>query len=365
MNSARGRLGRMAIKTTCRRAVVCASTRSSAAQLFCCGLLCLSFGTNSASANDLTTIGSVNQVAVGCELKTVKLFGAGGISGLDAFQSGFFISADGHILTVWSTVLDVDEVIAVASDGSRFEAKVIGIDPNLEIAVLATGQPASNFFDLQQAVEANIGERVLAFSNLYKIATGSEMASIQQGVVMAKTELKARRGSFESVYQGPVYIIDAMTNNPGAAGGTLTNLKGQLLGMLGKELRDSQANIWLNYAIPISALRDSVERIITGKAILRTESRQVADRPASLAEMGIVLVPDVLPKTPSFVDMVKPDSVAGKSGLARDDLILFVNSMRVTSQQALRQELQYIDRLDEIILLVQRGNELKEILLSK
>ena len=86
-------------------------------------------------AND-ATLGSLNAVVVKSELRTVKLYGAGGIAGLDAYQSGFFISEQGHILTVWSTVLDVDEITAVSSDGSRYSAKVIGIDPNLEIAVL-------------------------------------------------------------------------------------------------------------------------------------------------------------------------------------------------------------------------------------
>ena len=241
---------------------------------------------------------------------------------------------------------------------------MVGIDPNREIAVLAIDQPVSGFFDLKEAKTAEVGQRVLALSNLYKIAPGNELASVQKGMVMAKSDLNARRGSVESVYRGPVYIIDAMTNNPGAAGGALVDFEGQLLGMLGKELRDSQANIWLNYAIPISELRESVEQILAGKAILRQDGRQVADRPANLNELGIMLVPDVLPKTPAFVDQVARGSIAEKSGLQRDDLILFINSQRVTSQEALRSELRYIDRLDAIVLLVQRRNELKEISLE-
>jgi serine protease Do len=308
---------------------------------------------------------SINSVAVGTELKTVKLFGAGGVANLDAFQSGFFVSAEGHILTAWSTVLDVDNIIAVTSDGGRFESKVIGVDPNLEIAVLATEQATNNFFDLKQAVEAPVGARVLAFSNLYGIATGSEMSSVQKGVVMARTELKARRGTFESVYQGPVLIIDAMTNNPGAAGGALTTMDGRLVGMLGKELRDASANTWLNYAVPMTQLRESIERIIAGKSIQRVEAtRRIVDRPASLTGLGIVLVPNVLAKTPAYIDLVEPQSRAAKAGLQSDDLVLFINSTRVTSQAALLDELKSIDRGDSITLLVQRGSELIESVLA-
>ncbi len=149
-----------------------------------------------------TSIGSINQVAVSAELKTVKLYGAGGIAGLDTYQSGFFIDPEGHVLTVWSTVLDVDKVLAITSDGRRLESTVVGIDPNLEIAVLDTGKPTTEYFSLSEAVEASVGQRVMALSNLFGIATGREMASVQKGVVMARTRLDARRGTFASVYQG-------------------------------------------------------------------------------------------------------------------------------------------------------------------
>lgn len=312
------------------------------------------------------TVGSVNSTVVSAELKTVKLYGAGGIAGLDAYQSGFYVSEQGHILTVWSTVLDVDTIIAVTSDGGRFEARVLGIDPNLEIAVLSTDKPANHFFDLAKSVEAQAGDRVLAFSNLYGIATGQEMSSVQKGVVMANTRLDARRGTFESVYQGPIFVIDAMTNNPGAAGGALTDMQGRLIGMLGKELRDAKANTWLNYAIPISQVRESVERIIAGKTILKSsQTRKPADRPITLNQLGLALIPDVLPKTPAFVDLVQPNSAASNAQLAADDLILFVNSVRVTSQAGLREELKYIDQADDVTLLIQRGTTLREVTLRR
>lgn len=316
------------------------------------------------SAQSNLTIGSLNSVAVAAELKTVKLYGAGGVAGLESYQSGFFIDDQGHLLTVWSTVLDIDTIIAVTSDGRRLESKVVGIDPNLEIAVLETKQATVDFFSLADARDAQVGERVLAFSNLFGIATGREMASVQKGVVMARTRLDARRGTFASVYQGPIYVMDAMTNNPGAAGGALTDFSGRLLGMLGKELRDARANVWLNYAIPAGQLKTSVENILSGKSIARADTaKPTVDRPHSLLNLGIVLVPDVLPKTPAYVDLVKPESAAAKAGLTNDDLVLFVNSSRITSQTALRQELATIDRGDPLVLLVQRGNELKEIVI--
>lgn len=307
-------------------------------------------------------LGSLQDGTLSSELKTVKIYGAGGL-GLDHYQSGFFISAEGHILTVWSTVLDVSEIVVVSSDGRRMKAQIFGIDPNLELAVLKADQAPPAYFSLADAVDATVGERVLAISNLFGIAAGNEMSSFQKGVVMTITDLKARRGNFQSVYQGPALIIDAMSNNPGAAGGALVNVEGKLLGILGKELRDTSANIWINYALPVAQFKQSVQTLLSGKSIARaTSTRKVADRPATLAGLGIVLIPNILPKTPAYIDLVQPSSRAAKSGLQSDDLILFINSQRVASQGSLMEELSYLDRGDQVVLLVQRGSELREVI---
>jgi len=83
-----------------------------------------------------------------------------------------------------------------------------------------------------------------------------------------------------------------------------------------------------------------------------------------LKYLGIVLVPNVLTKTPAFVDQVQPASLAAIAGLRNDDLILFINSRRVSSQAALLEELTTIDRADKVTLLVQRDNQLQEIVLA-
>lgn len=315
-------------------------------------------------ANCQTSSLGLHQAAIGSELKTVKLYGAGGL-GLDSFQSGFFISQEGHVLTVWSTVLDVSEIVAVTSDGRRLSAQVVGVDPNLELAVLQCNQPPPAYFSLDDSARAQPGQRVLAISNLFGIAAGNEMSSIQKGSVMSITELRAKRGNFQSVYQGPALVIDAMTNNPGAAGGALLNLQGQLLGMLGKELRDTSANIWINYAVPVEQFKESVNNILAGKTIVRSQvTRKAADRPVSLANLGLVLIPNVLGKTPAYVDLVEPKSRAAIAGVQPDDLILFVNSQRVASQTALMEELNSIDLGDPVLMMIQRGSELKEVILQ-
>ncbi len=68
--------------------------------------------------------------------KLVKIYGAGGAKGLESYQSGFLISEAGHIVTSWSTVLDVTSLRIITFDGKKDDAEIVGMDPQTEIAVL-------------------------------------------------------------------------------------------------------------------------------------------------------------------------------------------------------------------------------------
>ena len=296
--------------------------------------------------------------------KVVKIYGSGGLQGLEAYQSGFLVTAEGHVLTAWSYVLDSEEYLfVVTNDGQKYGAKLVNHDPRLEIALLKIDAEDLPHFNLDDVAELQPGARVLAFSNLFGIAAGDEPASVLHGHVAAVTELAARRGAFRTIYRGPVYVVDAMTNNPGAAGGVLTDSQGRLAGMLGKELRNALDNTWLNYAVPIKSLNASVDDMLAGRNPPRRtdEDARRPENPHTVIGLGILLVPDVLAKTPPFVDDVQLDSAAGKAGLQPDDLVLFVNDRMVSSCKELVDELSFIDHIDPVRLTVQRGQELLEV----
>lgn len=296
----------------------------------------------------------------------VKIYGAGGLRGLEAYQSGMLVSEEGHILTTWSYVLDTDEITVILDDGRKFPAELLGADPGLDAAVLkidATGLP---YFDLSAAIKGEAGLRVLAFSNLYGVATGDERASVQRGVLAAVTKLSGRQGAFTTPYRGEIYVVDAMTNNPGATGGALTDQHGRLLGMLGKELRDRRSDAWLNYAMPIGKLQQAVDDIQSGKFRRRDpNSEREARNPLEIGTFGIVLVPDVVDNTPAYVDAVRPDSAAAHAGLQPDDLILFVGGVLIRSLDDLREQSKLIESTEEITLTVRRGEKLETLLLRQ
>lgn len=286
----------------------------------------------------------------------VKIVGSGGFQGLEPYQSGFLISSDGLILTTWSYVLDSDVVTATLNDGQKFDAKLLGYDPRLEIAVLRIEAAGLEFLNLDEAIPAQTSTRVLAFSNLYGVAAGNEPASVQHGIVAGKTTLSARRGAFDSMYQGNVYILDAVTNNPGATGGAVTDRKGRLLGVIGKELRDKQTGNWINYSIPISEIIDSVNEIRAGKLIVTTdEAGRKPSEPMTLELLGIVLVPEVVGRTPPYVDRVLPDSVAAEAGLQPDDLLIDVRGRMTPAIADVLTAFSFVDRDSTMQVTVQRG----------
>lgn len=292
--------------------------------------------------------------------KIVKLFGAGGIAGLEAYQTGVLITPEGHILTAWSHVLDIDSVVAFLDDGQRLEASLVGYDPRTEIAILKVDLTNAPCFPLEEmAEEPQPGDFVLALTNLYGVATGNEAVSVQHGTVTAIRSLEGDRIGGRLPYTGPVLVTDAITSNPGAAGGALVDAEGRLLGLIGKDLKAQEADIWLNYALPISELRRSIDDILSGKLVVdfSDDGRPLPSEPMTFELLGLELVPDVVGRTPPFIERVVRAGAAERAGLQPDDLLLFVNDRLVASRRQVEEALRRVHRDDLLSITVQRGRE--------
>lgn len=300
--------------------------------------------------------------------KIVKIYGAGGIARLKAYGTGCLVSPTGHIATVWSHVLDSDEITVVMDNGRRYQAKVLGAEPTLDLAVLKITADVQNlpYFDMDQVVTVGAGTRVIGFSNMFKVAAGDEPVSILHGVIAARTKLPTRRGAFETPYDGPVYVVDAITNNSGGEGGALTTRDGKLIGMIGKELRNAQSNTWVNYAIPFKSLTGTIKEIISGKFVRSDQKPKQKENPGrySPVDFGLVMVPDVIYRTPAYIDTVLPGSLASKAGLKPDDLVLFVNDELIQSTRMLKSKLGYLESGDTLSLIVRRGDTLVSVEIS-
>ena len=334
--------------------------------------------------------------------KLVKVFGAGGFQRLNNFGTGIVISPEGHILTVASQLLDTSELVVHMYDGQRLRAQVIATEPLLDAALIkikvegkkidepnGLNLTESEYFNFEEAVRrgpAAPGDWVLALSNTFEIALREEPLSVQRGVVSAYTKMAGRRGIFEFPYTGEVYVVDAITNNPGAAGGALLTRKGELLGVIGREIKNTLTETWMNYAIPVGAKVEFKETVTVkdkdGKEVEeeKTVTLTMPDfvRLAMKGEYkpvkhdtkiagqggyhGIVFVPNVLERTPAYIEDVVPGSPADKAGLRPDDLVSFIDGEPVISIKAFDEFVRKNTRAGTVVRLeVRRGEALQTV----
>lgn len=324
-----------------------------------CVMICLLFGVAIGEGAGRCFGSDQWQVVAEVQPKLVKLFGAGGLAGLQGYGTGFLISSEGHIATVWSHLLDGDAVSVVLSNGQRKIGKVVAAEPKLDLAVLKIDAEGLDHFSLNSPATAGPGTRILAFSNMFKVAAGDEPLTVQHGIISARTQLSARRGRFASNYKGPVYVVDAITNNPGSAGGALTTRDGKLLGMLGRELRDAQSQVWVNYVVPMGELTPTLQSMIRGEYNSSvTVEPMGGTRHIPPRLFGLVIVPDIVFRTPAYIDGVIPGSEAEKAKLQPDDLIVFLNGKVVNSVRTLQAELDLLEPGQDAEFVIRRGGEL-------
>ncbi|MEO2017457.1 MAG: S1C family serine protease [Fuerstiella sp.] len=299
----------------------------------------------------------------------VKLFGAG-VGTLDSYGSGILISDDGHVLTVWNHLVNTGFLTAVVPDGRRFRANVVGTNQEHDVAVLklvADDDETFEFVNWKATTDVLPAESVLAFSNMFHVATGNEPVSVVHGVVACIVPLDAGLGRWTFPVKEPVYVLDAITNNSGAAGGLLTSASGAPIGMLGREIRHRDTDMWVNYAVPLKDLRPAIAAILEGR---RFDSNASTDDKKSVlsdrqltAGFGITLLPSIVETTPAYIDRIITGSVADTAGLRRGDLVLMVGDDVVRSTNDLRARLSGFRRGQPITVTVNRNDKLETMLL--
>src|SRR5262249_29433546 len=324
---------------------------------------------------------SFSKVADEVNQKLVKLFGAGGIRGLPSYGTGVLISKDGYILTVNSHILDTRDLRVHTYDGTKYHADVIVREPELDIALCKINRgkgptarkiDIEHYFDPAKAAKMPVlesGTGVLAFSNQFQIATRDEPVSVQRGVIAAHSKLLGRVGIFQAAYRGDVYVIDAITNNPGAGGGVIVTRKGELIGLIGKELRNELTNTWINYAVPFNTVIDGTDEEgnkvkISIMDVVTKKDKYRPVKPRAILENvsyhGIVLVPNVVERTPPYVEEVEPGSPAEAAKLKPDDLIVYVDGIPVPDINTFNQMMATYAP-GEVKLEVQRGDKLETV----
>lgn len=290
--------------------------------------------------------------------KLVKVYG--GKLGREAgYATGMVVSANGEILTAAGAMLSTDSLRVVDSLGVEHSAKVVKRNAGWQLALLKIEAETPQHFDLKRSAEVSPGDWALVVSNAFRVGEGNEPLGVTLGVVSGKQRLDARRGFTGVELPGDVIFMDAITSNPGAAGGAVLKEDGTLLGMVGKLLEDKNSGARVNYAIPTEALGKFLQEM--PEEMLADDGSKGPDLTGTSAErreLGIRVLAVGGTRGAAYVDRVIPGSEAAVAGVRPDDLVVSVNGKTIRDGATLKKALAGTSGSETVVLEVKRKDQL-------
>jgi Do/DeqQ family serine protease len=166
--------------------------------------------------------------------------------------SGVIVSPEGHILTNNHVIEDADDIEVVLADGRRATAKVIGTDPDTDLALLKIGLDKLPVIVLGQSEQLQVGDVVLAIGNPFGVGQ-----TVTSGIVSALGRSQLGINTFENFIQTDAAI------NPGNSGGALVDVNGHLMGINTAIYSRSGGSMGIGFAIPVSTAQHVMRDLIS------------------------------------------------------------------------------------------------------
>ena len=230
--------------------------------------------------------------------------------------SGVIVSASGYILTNNHVVESADDIDVVLNDGRHAKAKIIGTDPDSDLALLKIDLDRLPVIVLGNSDSLQVGDQVLAIGNPFGVGQ-----TVTGGIVSALGRNQLGINTFENFIQTDAAI------NPGNSGGALVDTQGNLLGINTAIYSRSGGSLGIGFAIPVTTAKWVMEGIVKDGRVTRgwigvepnELSPELAETFGTKARQGVVIV-GVLQNGP-----------AAKSGIRPGDVILSVANKPVAN----------------------------------
>ena len=239
--------------------------------------------------------------------------------------SGVIVSSEGYILTNYHVVEAADQIEVAFNDGSTTPAKLVGGDPESDLAVLRIAPEKGKSgklpaITLGQMENLFVGDVVLAIGNPFGVGQ-----TVTMGIVSALGRSHLGINTFENFIQTDAAI------NPGNSGGALVDSRGNLVGINTAIYSRSGGSLGIGFAIPISTARSVMEQIIQTGTVTRgwigVEAQEIT---AELAETFGLSDPDG-----ALIAGVQRGSPADLGGVRPGDILLSVNGKPVKDPQVM------------------------------
>ncbi len=219
--------------------------------------------------------------------------------------SGVIVSGNGYVLTNHHVVESADEIEVALADGKKLLAKVVGIDPETDLAVLrldAENLPAISF---GSSDALRVGDVVLAIGNPFGVGQ-----TVTSGIVSALGRTGLGINTFENFIQTDAAI------NPGNSGGALVDAAGNLIGINTAIFSRSGGSMGIGFAIPVSTAKMVLEQIVKSGSVTRgwigVEVQEITPPVAETFKLGGTrgaLIAGVLHGGPADKAGIKPGDV--------------------------------------------------------
>ena len=234
--------------------------------------------------------------------------------------SGVIVSPSGYILTNHHVVEAADEIEVALSDGKKLLAKVVGNDPETDLAVLRVNADKLPSITLGQSEQLRVGDVVLAIGNPFGVGQ-----TVTAGIVSALGRSGLHINTFENFIQTDAAI------NPGNSGGALVDARGNLVGINTAIYSRSGGSMGIGFAIPVSTAKMVMEQIIRSGAVTRGWiGVEVQEITPALAES--FKLPDA---RGAIIAGVLRGGPADKAGVKPGDVLTAINDAPVSGPQSM------------------------------
>lgn len=260
--------------------------------------------------------------------------------------SGVIVSPEGYILTNHHVVDGADEIEVALTDGRKANAKVVGTDPETDLAVLKISLTNLPAITLGRLENVRVGDVVLAIGNPFGVGQ-----TVTMGIVSALGRSHLGINTFENFIQTDAAI------NPGNSGGALVDAEGNLLGINTAIYSRSGGSLGIGFAIPVSLAKQVMESIISTGSVVRgwigVEPQDVT--PEIAESFGLSR------KDGALIAAVVQGGPADRAGLRPGDILINVNGESIQDTTALLNSIAQLKPSTEAKVTVSRKGKPVEL----
>ena len=257
--------------------------------------------------------------------------------------SGVVVSADGYILTNYHVVEAADSIEIALNNGQKFKAKVVGADPESDLAVIKIDTDGKKLpvITFAAAESLRVGDVVLAIGDPFGVGQ-----TVTSGIVSALGRTHLGINTFENFIQTDAAI------NPGNSGGALVDSNGNLVGINSAIYSQSGGSMGIGFAIPVSLAHSVLDQIIkTGTVTRGWIGVEVQEITPDMAESF-----DIKDTEGALIAGIMRGSPADKGGVHTGDVLLAVNGKPVSDSQTMIEHIAALQPGSKATLKLRRAN---------